>query len=312
MSLQGKIEQILTEHGYPFTENEKSLVTTCVQCGKEKHFYVFKDGGYGTCMKCGYQAGPEAIVVVLTGCSFKDAKDILQTGKPIQSGNRLIPNLTPKINKSISNLNEFPLPVNFFPLQPKFEQAWKYVTDRGVMEKIIQRYDLRWSPEQRRVFFPIKIRGKCYGYQGRDVTGNSELPYWSPKGFSKSRVLLGYDQFEADKDYLVMSEGPFDMLKLAALGNTVCTMGKNVSRDQLELIKEFPITKLYLALDPDAFDLFDSIAQTFEPEIEVHIMTPPSDRKDFGACTTEEVLRAFLDAERYTRAGKISSAILNT
>lgn len=76
MTLKEKLQELFQEHGYDVKENERSLVTTCPQCSKEKHFYVFKETGFGKCMKCGTSFSPEAIVVALTDCSWGDAKRV--------------------------------------------------------------------------------------------------------------------------------------------------------------------------------------------------------------------------------------------
>ena len=126
---------------------------------------------------------------------------------------------------------------------------------------------------------------------------------------------MGYDQMMVQKkDFVVLVEGPFDLLKISPHFPVVCSMGKNISLDQIQLIRDIPnLKRLYLGLDPDAFAVFDNIAQVFEPEIEVYIYQPPSHRKDFGESSDREVLKSFNEAKRGLirfpsgKDGKISS-----
>lgn len=309
-----RITSLLEEHGYEVSETNRSLITTCPQCGKEKHLYIFKEGKNNSkCMKCGQTYSLEALVVALTDCSFADARKLLHAGELIKANEG--------IRSNLSGLQERPqwrealrpivLPPNFYTMDREEANDGKaYLLNRGVHADVFAKFDLRYCPAMERVIFPVAIEGDCIGWQGRDISGRAELRFTSPSGFTKARVLFGYDQVDETRDHLVLVEGPVDCLRVAAFFPTVCSMGKMVSNDQIALIKKMKhVKKLYLGLDPDAFELFDVLAAEFEPDVEVYIYQPPAHRKDFGECTDKEILQAFKDARRYNKAGALYSVL---
>lgn len=311
-----QLKKLLIDNGYIVTENARSLVTECFSCGKSKHLYLFLETGYGKCMRCGTSFSPEAIVVHITGCSFREAKRVLgKVGKLVGEQRQRLPHLL-QSNKNASPTKEikrFPLPLDFFPLstRPDLVTPLQYLQKRGITEEVIHKYDLRYSPAMQRIVIPIYMDDKCVGWQGRDVTDNASLPYLSPLGFSRSSILLGIDCIEKDYEFAILTEGPFDFLKVASLPNTLCSLGKQVTKDQIALIKKLTtVKKVYLALDPDACALFDSIACALEPTQEVFLMLPPKNKKDFGECTLTEILEAFQNAKRYSRSMFLSPAVL--
>lgn len=312
------IEQLLTDFGFPVRRNTQSLVTTCLLCNKPKHLYIYLSNGFGKCMRCNATYSPESIVSIIKNCSYAEAKKILFDLEyiPKAENRKTIPKLFDKnSNKPAdSPAVNITLPMNFFKLSERydFKEAWQYLKDRGIEKDIIEKYDLRYSPEMQRVIIPVyNQENACIGWQGRDITGESELPYLSPIGFNRAKLLLGYEKISDKFDYLILSEGPFDFLKLAILRNTVCSFGKNVTERQLGLIQELTyIKKVYIALDPDACDLFDRIAHNLEPNQQVYLMLPPDNKKDFGECTTDEILKSFLNAKKYSRGCFLYSKII--
>jgi hypothetical protein len=110
------------------------------------------------------------------------------------------------------------------------------------------------------------------------------------------------------KDFAILAEGPFDALKFDYVGGNVATMGKVVTKKQLDIIKSYGIRKLYLALDADAAYEVDEIVKS--GEFETYIVKVPDSctarcravgkKSDFGECTFEECVTAFNQAERVT------------
>lgn len=315
MTVHKRLEELFIEHGFPFYETERSIITTCPQCNKEKHLYLYKTSGNGKCMKCGTSFSAAAVVVAITGCTYHDAFKILDANKFIEANQTLHFTLGEARRADVydEEIRTAPLPANFLDLtHNESKPGLEYLVQRGVWWPILSLYNVRYCPSMKRVIFPVRQGDGYVGWQGRDITGKSELRYMSPKGFQKARVLLGYELVNhgEERDYVILSEGPVDCLRLAILGNSVCSMGKEVSTTQIKLIQRLLVKKVYLALDPDAFPVFDAIALELEPEQEVYIMMPPEGRKDFGECEDKEILEAFKNARRYTRGGQISANIL--
>ena len=310
--IKEKLIDLFTENGIPFRENDRSFILRCPQCGKEDHLYVFKEKGYGKCQRCSESFGPVKLIMGLTGMSYDEAKSLWYEGGLVQANGNLEGLETEIVAATQDNpLNEFPLPYGFFRISTQEATPGReYMLTRGVKLDIMEKYDVRYCPVFERVMFPVYMNGKPVGYQGRDITGKAELRYNSPTGFSKGRVLLGYDLIDPKKDYVILSEGPVDALKLAILGNSVCSMGKGVSRTQIELIKDMKVSRVYLALDPDAFMETDKIMQAITPQKEVWLMQPPEGVKDFGDCDVNQILKCFLHAKRYSKNESVPTNIL--
>lgn len=90
-------------------------------------------------------------------------------------------------------------------------------------------------------------------------------------------------------EHAVLCEGPIDALKAHLCGGNVAALGKGVSSHQLELLKHSGITRLYLALDPDAFVESQNILKLMVQYVEVYDMRPPQPYKDLGEMPMEEV-----------------------
>lgn len=72
-------------------------------------------------------------------------------------------------------------------------------------------------------------------------------------------------------------------------------MGKKISRGQIALIRQNGIRKVYLALDPDAWEETARLVRDFS-DLEVFLMEPPAGKKDLGEMTLPEVHELFLAA----------------
>jgi len=313
-----QLKQLLTEYGYSVTENAQSIVTTCPICNRAKKLYLFLDTGYGKCMRCNTDFSPALLVVYITGCTWQEAFKVLGKVNKLKGSqrNQLPDLLSYKSNikqKPQEEIKEFKMPYDFFKLvdnHTKFPEAIEYLKKRNIRAEEIIKFDLRYSPSMKRIIIPVYTHGKCVGWQGRDITGESELPYLSPSGFKRGSALMGLDKLNPKLDYIILSEGPFDFLKLSCYSNVVCSMGKQITKQQLQLIKNTKFKKIYLALDPDAFDLFDKIAYELKPDKELYLMTPPEHYKDFGECNITEIKHAFKSASKYNRGDYVSGAIL--
>ncbi len=312
-TIKSNLESILKEHSVTFKTNERSLILTCPQCGKEKHYYLFKETGVGKCMKCGVVLPPHVLVGMLLDVDYAAAKRMLEVGEHPDANepitNPLSASLLTQADVFVPKV--FAIPANFYPLDsPHSLSGLEYVLGRGVDPEVAKKYGLMYCPWMKRVVVPVFEGGKCLGWQARDVTGQQELRINSPEGFDKSKTLLGYGQALQDRaNHSIIVEGPFDMLKIAHLGGAMCSFGKEISRTQIDLVKRLPAKRVYLGLDPDAFDYIDRYVGDFRPDKEVWLFQPPSNRKDFGECTKKEVDEAWKNSILYVRGMLISDTI---
>lgn len=138
------------------------------------------------------------------------------------------------------------------------------IDDRNFTERQVsyftERWDVHWcarGPWRNRVVFPVIERGQLITWTARDVTGRAELRYrtLSPtisENNPDAPVALGpcpdyllfHDQLlKSDGDAICLCEGPFDALKVAALGwrygvDATCFFTATPSDRQLALLME--------------------------------------------------------------------------
>jgi len=218
--------------------------------------------------------------------------------------------------------SEFRLPANFYPVDSRFSAPGvEYLSRRGVSIELAQKYGLRYGPSTKRVVIPVYHGGVCVGWQARDITGEAQIKIDSPAGFMKGRTFMGYDELKKDIPHVIISEGPFDFLHLDPLGNSICSMGAEITDTQIELIRRLDwVRDVYLGLDPDAFLKVQKIADRLEPEQSVWILTPPKDhqywldpkasKSDFGNTTLDGVVRSFEEAVRFNRTAMLGDQVL--
>jgi hypothetical protein len=201
----------------------------------------------------------------------------------------------------------------YVPIEhPRAIRGAEYIASRGIPLEMAIRYKLRYSPSERRVIFPIETEGRLVGWQKRlvvpETTWNEEKAKYvstqkivSSVGVPRDRVLMFGDRIVGE--HAVLTEGPLDAMHCDLIGGNVATMGKAVSRGQIESLRRKGIKKLYLGLDPDAAAEVKRLVSLFS-DIECYQMLPPAPYKDLGATPLEEVYEVFL------RAPKIDSGKL--
>ena len=99
----------------------------------------------------------------------------------------------------------------------------------------------------------------------------------------------------------MLFEGPFDAMKFHSFGGILCSMGKNISDIQINLINESQVEEVYLGLDPDAVEELIDLTKRIEKKLK--ILTIPEScvircekqgkKADFGECNFIEIKEAF-------------------
>ncbi len=105
-----------------------------------------------------------------------------------------------------------------------------------------------------RILFPIQdISGQICGFGGRVLDDGKPKYMNSPESpiYNKSKLLLGLYQakdYIRRKGYVIVVEGNFDMVSLAARGlrNVVAPLGTSLTREQIRLLKKFAPTGVLL------------------------------------------------------------------
>ncbi len=305
------LKDLLERSGVEFDQNSQSYKMECPKCGKKDKLWILKHNGYFVCWHCketeNYKGRCEYALSDVLGLGIEEIRAKLYDGG-IPPGNILEVDLKDFFSDDGEEISVAPTllevewPVDALPITNKNSvKGVEYLLGRGISPEMMLEYGLRYRASQRRVLFPVIMNGKLYGYQGRAIypTENLKIPkILTSDGMRREYLLMFHDRLIGSK-HAVVCEGPVDALKAHLCGGNVATMGKAVSKPQLELIRAQGITRVYLALDPDAADEVSRLAQDLG-DIETYLLFPPDGKKDLGECTPEEVLEQFKQAQPFT------------
>jgi hypothetical protein len=311
------LEDMLKEHALIQGQTNRSWILKCPICSKDK-LYMLKETGLFVCWVCkdsdNFSGDPEFALTKLTSLPIKEIQGILY-GETVKVPDTKYMNLDLKdLYDYVEEEPELPVlptigwPEDYFGIDlPESMPGLQYLLTREVPLWMATEYGLRYSPSKRRVAFPVRRDGRLVGYQARIIVPHEWVDKATGVKMAVPKILTSKDldrehclMFEHRLEGLthcVLSEGPVDAIKAHLCGGNVATMGKSVSRGQLELLRRRGITRFYLAMDPDAAastaKLVEELADT-----ETYQVLPPPHREDLGASTFEEVLDCFRAARR--------------
>jgi hypothetical protein len=315
-------QTLLDETGLRYKQNRKSFVLTCPRCRKQGKLYLRKSDGRFTCWVCrethGFGGAPEWFFAEVLGGSIDEIRRRIY-GEVYRETPIF---LDIQLRDWFDEEEEVPVWVppdlpEVLP-DPGFRTldseagivGRKYLESRGVSLELAQEYSLQHWPAENRVVFPLVYRGKLLGWQSRwagsakyyDATEDAVINI--PKALTttsvrKDQILMFADRLQGS-EHAVLCEGPLDAIKAHLCGGNVASLGKSVSPNQLALLKNSGIKKLYIALDPDAFMEAKHVLKAVSAELEVYDMRPQSG--DIGDMSCESVLELFRNAPRVTPA----------
>lgn len=319
----GELKALLDEGGLSYKQNSKSFVLTCPRCRKKGKLYIRKTDGRFVCWVCAdsdnFSGAPEWVLTELLGMPVDEVRRRLYGSQ--EGGARVA--LVLSLRDFFGDDDDIPqtLPPEPIEVQPDpgfraldtemGEPGRKYLESRGVPLEVALRYGITYHPAQSRVIFPVISRGKLLGWQGRYILGpefvdpetgaTADVPKaLTSLNLKKDQVLMFGDRVTGD--HAILCEGPMDALKADLPGGNVATMGKVVSRTQLEILRTSGIRRLYLALDPDAFLESKKVLEAVVDDLEVFDMRPPAGYDDLGDMPFAEVQKLFDAAPRINRA----------
>lgn len=254
-----------------FKATRTNITIKCPMCGDDPshHLSVSLQGRGWHCWRNDAHSGRSArdLVMVLLGCSADQATRIVSEQE--QAAKLLDENFASSISQLLGKAK--PLPVTTRPLEllPEFTNMLTgfsqrlfvpYLTDRGYsdndLEWLVKRFKLRSALTGQfayRIIIPVYVSGKLVTWTGRTITGDrlryktlstdsetaakSDLPV---AAISIKETLFDYDALRKGGEVLVITEGPFDAMRVSFFGDDAirgtCLFGKTISDAQRELI----------------------------------------------------------------------------
>ncbi|MDE2425760.1 MAG: hypothetical protein KGO96_07620 [Elusimicrobia bacterium] len=318
-----KLESFIKSSGLKYKQNQNSWIFDCPKCGKSDKLYIRKKDGLSICWYCASSDNklgkPEYALAELLRTSIKIVKESLygdfnynfsEASIKIEIKDWGETKASMEVDTSNLPLVEFPYYI-CKPDSEEFKPAFEYLlNDRGINRDLIDFYDIRYDTKHSRIVFPMYIDGLLVGWTDRYIHDTSYKDQYGeirkvPKSylnFNKGKCLLFQDKLEG-QNHAILCEGPIDCIKTHLCGGGVASFGKNVSDDQLLILINKGIRKIYLGLDLDAFKSTQKIVEFLSfYDVELYLLKPPSHREDLGDCTLEEVYEQFKKAPKISRA----------
>lgn len=220
-------------------------------------------------------------------CSFPEAlryvHDIL--GLDYYADNEDVPEAI-QLMKMLSSIETNDVEEDNTPLKPMPTEILNYYIpygnkmwlNEGISLETQEEFNISYDAQSNYIAIPVFDElGSLVGVKGRyfGEPDETHLRFVYLEKCNKSRVLYGYWQnkeYIKDSKYIIVAESEKSVLKLAEYGyrNAVATMGKTISKCQIELITRTGCTPIF-AFDKDVTeDELRSISDMFADGVSVY------------------------------------------
>lgn len=168
-----------------------------------------------------------------------------------------------KVSKDINSIYEYEkrellnYPKQLLDLYPNSISSL-FLKD-GLNEVTQSLFDIRYDKETDRILIPVIFKNSLVGMIGR--YNSFEVPKKVPKYFPilvypKSEILFGYDLCENDirtNGNVILVESEKSVMKSIQSGlfNTLAVGGSNISKSQINLLKELNVKNVFVCFDSD-------------------------------------------------------------
>lgn len=255
------IVQLLTDYSVLFvTEGHKHcqpgwVQVACPFCSGSSgwHLGYNEQEDYWNCWRCGWHPG-DKVLAELTGEPERVIRGLMRQYALRPSHEAAAKRIQP----AKSPLSTLTLPLGTGPLGERHIRYLKQQRKYSDPEELAQIWQLQGTghvgPYKFRIIAPIFHEGRMVSYQGRDVTGRSELKYKAcPQHLEllpHKHCLYGLDYVPFWKREVIVVEGVTDVWRLGA-GNAVATFGIKHTTEQVRLlVKRFQ--RVFVLYDPEA------------------------------------------------------------
>lgn len=294
----------------PYKNN--NIVAKCPKCGvDDKQFAVNYITGKFNCFreKCGFRGRSiKYLIAYVEGLHVKE----VETKYDLQpTGTEKLDQIASKfIHTANNDIDSIKLPAQYqefkFNDSPMEKRFLTYLNDRGISRATIEAFKLGYCFTGRyedRIIIPINTLD-FKAFTSRIIYEVEKEKYKNENGEWKRKALVGYNEFiqKNNLDYLIITEGPFDCLKLYEYGcNVVALQGVAIHDAQINILNSLPKTlKLIILLDPEVFNktlddictrLYSNHPELYVAKLELGV--------DPGSATKLQVMCALSKAKKW-------------
>lgn len=241
----------------------------CPKCGKSKNkVYLHIEKRLFHCKHCGFGKGINDICVLMaeiSGIHINDLKvELAKTVTPAKPDDEFLAEIRDtlflKNNETPPEIEPVVVP-GYDELKGVLGQKVRHYLKekRGLTDKEITKFNIGFSIKLRGVSSLFAVVRCLYYYlpvawQGRSIT-NKEPRYVSSSSIKNWVWPLDKEYLEdiEQRGFVIVSEGVFDAMAFLRLGlPAVCTFGKQISYEQIKLLKRHGAKQLYFGWDPEA------------------------------------------------------------
>ncbi len=293
-----------------------NVTIACPWCDPEaahQHLAINLHGRGWHCWKQPQHRGvsPVRLIVALLRCSTEQAARIAEV--PTSLPPDFLASVRGRLHPPPRPVREaVDCPREFKPLvdKPSARPYLNYLRRRGFAKplQLGERYELYYATTGEyasRIIFPVRYQQQLMTWTGRSI-GTDPLRYKTLAAASPLDYLLWFDHLQTtNADSICLTEGPFDALKVNALGAAIgvvatCFFTAAPSNRQVDLLHTVlpRFRQRYLLLDQGTFATAIG-TQSRLTGLNVVVRQLPPQLKDPGVIATTKQLLAILGAMRY-------------
>lgn len=133
--------------------------------------------------------------------------------------------------------------------------AIQYLYERNITRDKMKLYDIKYCIDhinlivKNRIVLPVTYRGELVGWVARTIT-DEEPKYYNSPGFKKNDYFYGYDQI-LDYDFIIIVEGPFDVLTIGPPAIATFSKVKDLSINQKMKLSAWRSKPILILFDGD-------------------------------------------------------------
>ncbi len=123
--------------------------------------------------------------------------------------------------------------------------AYEYLYDRGLDDETIEKWSICYDKHEDRVVFPLfDSYNNIIGFNKRLVTKQTKglnrkyIHSSDSEIFKKSQYFYGMQFLDRSKDYIILTEGAFDVIlpQMYGASNVICALGTTLSEYQINVL----------------------------------------------------------------------------